>query len=450
MDKETLKYVLAYNTTRALPAATPRSMQLPLDARKIVTLVGIRRSGKTYMLYETMRRLEAQGIDRRRMIYLNFEDDRLLPIRMREFDLILRAHEELYPDFAREKKYLFFDEVQSAPGWEAFIRRLDDTESVRVFLTGSSSHLLSREIATGLRGRSISFEVFPLSFTEFLTFRGISHEPYSRRSESRMAAALTEYLAAGGLPEVVLAAPELRPRILREYIDLVFYKDLLERYKLTNPQALRLLLKHCLSRPASLLNVHKLYNDFRSQGLALSKDTLYHYVACLEESYLIFPLPVADRSIRKQAINPKKLHVVDWALGYPFAPETLIDAGRRLENAVFLHWRRRRADLGYFGGEREIDLVVGTDRPETLINVALSVTAQETWEREIGALAWAAAKRPGSPCVLIAHECSSRPPPAGIEVVEAWAYLLGLPESRNRGARAPRPRSGGRRKQSPS
>ncbi len=324
MEKETLKYVLAYNTTRALPSATPRALQLPLDVRKVITLVGIRRSGKTYVLYETMRRLEAQGVDRRRIIYLNFEDDRLLPIRTRELDLILRAHDELYPDFAREKKYLFFDEVRGAPGWEAFIRRVDDTEDVRIFLTGSSSHLLSREIATGLRGRSISYEVFPLSFAEFL-------------------------------------------------------------------------------QPASLLNVHKLYNDFRSQGLPLSKDTLYHYVACLEESYLIFPVPIADRSVRKRAMNPKKLHAIDWALGYPFLPETRIDTGKKLETAVFLHWRRQREDLGYLGGEREIDLVVGTDRPEALINVALSLTAQATWEREIGTLTRAGTRRPGARRFLVAH-----------------------------------------------
>lgn len=433
MDKESLKYVLAYHTTRQLPAVAPRALQLPLDARKVVTLVGIRRSGKTYVLYETMRRLAAGGVDRRRMIYLNFEDDRLLPIRPRELDLILRAHDELYPEFAGQRRYLFFDEVQNAPGWQQFIRRLDDTEDVRIFLTGSSSHLLSRELATGLRGRSISYEVFPLSFAEFLAFRGITHEPYSRRSESRVAAALTEYLMIGGLPEVVLADPDLRTRILREYVDLVFYKDLLERYNLANPQALRLLLKYCLGRPASLLNVHKLYNDFRSQGMSLSKDTLYHYVSCLEESYLIFPVPIADRSIRKQAINPKKLHAVDWALGYPFVPETRIDVGRKLEAAVFLHWRREREDLGYLGylgGEREVDLVVSVAQPEILLNVALSVIDQTTWEREIGALQWAGERIADARRVLVVQEQSNRKRPEGIEVREAWRYLLGIPERR--------------------
>lgn len=242
MDKETIKYILSQSTRRELPRAHPRALQLPLSSGKVVTLVGIRRSGKTYLLFETMRRLEAQGFDRRQQIYLNFEDDRLLPIRPRELDLILRAHEELFPEMAGRRKHLFLDEVQKAPGWETFVRRVHDTEDVQIFVTGSSSHLLTHEIATGLRGRSISFEVFPLPFAEFLGFRGLAHEPYSRVSEARMAAALLDYLTTGGLPEVVLAEPALRQRILSEYVDLVFYKDLVERYRVVNPQLLRRLL----------------------------------------------------------------------------------------------------------------------------------------------------------------------------------------------------------------
>ncbi len=427
VHKETLKYILVQNDARRLPRSVPRALQLPIDIRKVITLVGIRRSGKTYLLYDTMRRLIEAGIDRRRLIYLNFEDDRILPIRTRQLDLILRAHEELYPDLAGQKKYLFFDEIQNAPGWETFVRRVDDTEDVQIFLTGSSAHLLSREIATGLRGRSISFEVFPLSFPEYLRFRDIVHEPYSRRSEARLAAASTEYLTTGGLPEIVLADATLRPRILKEYVDLVFYKDLLERHRLSNPQALRQLLKYCLAQPASLLNVHKLYNDFPSQGMSLAKDTLYHYVRCLEESYLLFLLPIADRSVRKQAVNPKKMHTIDWALGFPFAPETHIDIGRRLETAVYLHARREREDLAYVGLEREIDLVLGSERPQALINVVLSLTKDASWQREIDALQWAGQRMPGARRMLVTHERGGRAAPEGIQIVDAWQYLLGGP-----------------------
>ena len=402
----------------------PRQLELPLDSNKVVTLVGIRRSGKTYLLYRTMHRLEARGVDRRRMLYLNFEDDRLLPIQTGELDLILRAHEELYPDVAGQKKYVFFDEVQNTPSWEIYLRRLHDTEEAGLFVTGSSSHLLSREIATGLRGRSVSYEVFPLSFPEFLEFRGLQHEPYSRVSESRMTSALEDYLQTGGLPEVVLADETLRPRILKEYVDLLFYKDLVERYRVANPHVMRLLLRHCLGHPAALLSVHKLYQDFRSRGVALSKDTLYNYLGYLEESFVVFPLPVAERSLRKQAVNPKKLHAIDWALAYPFVTEPNIDVGKKLETAVFLHWRRKREDLGYVARDGEIDLVVNRERPEHLINVAYSVTRSPTWEREIRALEAAAARFPRASRALVAHERASRKPPAGIHVVDAWRYLL--------------------------
>jgi hypothetical protein len=207
-------------------------------------------------------------------------------------------------------------------------------------------------------------------------------------------------------------------------VDLVFYKDLVERYGVGNPRVLRLLLGHCLGHPASLFNVHKLYQDFRSQGIGLSKDTLYNYLGYLEESFLVFPVPVAERSLRKQAANPKKLYAIDWALAYPFVAEPRVDVGRKLETAVFLHWRRQRDDLFYLGGDHEIDVVVGRDRPDNLINVAYSVSRSDTWDREIAGLEWAAARFPRTPRVLVAHERSARRPPAGIRIADAWRYLL--------------------------
>jgi len=426
MRKEALKYVLAENTARKFPATVPRALELPLNTNKITTLVGIRRSGKTYILYDIMRRLEARGVDRRQMILLNFEDDRLLPIKSQELDLILSAHTELYPELADRRKFFFFDEIHNAPRWESFVRRLHDTQDAQIFLTGSSSHLLARELATSLRGRTICYEVFPLSFAEFLRFRNLQHEPYSATSDSRIAASLNDYLATGGLPEVVLAEPDLRPRILKEYIDLVFYKDLVERYRIANPALLRQLLKQCLSQPASLLSPHKVYKDLRSQGYELSKDTLYRYLHYLEESYVVFLLSVAERSVRKRAMNPKKLHPVDWALGYPLVPASLIDFGHKLETAIYLHWRRQREDLGYLGGDREVDLVINPEQQELLINVSAHIDHPGIYEREIGGLEWAAGRMPRARCILIVQEIPARDVPKGIEVIEAWRYLLGV------------------------
>jgi hypothetical protein len=139
-----------------------------------------------------------------------------------------------------------------------------------------------------------------------------------------------------------------------------------------------------------------------SQGYELSKDTLYRYLHYLEESYIVFLLPVAERSIGKRAMNPKKLHAVDWALGYPLVPEPFINTGHKLESAIYLHWRRQREDLGYLGGEREI-----------------------------GGLEWAAGRMPRAKCILVVQESPARDMPKGIEVIEAWRYLLGIPEASN-------------------
>ena len=431
MDKERLKYVLREAENFALPAIRPRTLQLPLASGKVVVLVGIRRSGKTFILLDTIRRLVASGVDRRQIVQLSFEDDRLHPLRAAEFDLILQAHAELHPDLANRPRYFFFDEVQAASGWERFVRRLHDTRAGGIFLAGSSSHLLSREIATGLRGRCLAYEVFPLSFSEFLGFRGIMPEPYVAAAEARAAAALDDYLETGGLPEVVLAEEAIRPRVLKEYSDLVFYRDLMDRHRLANPAVMRELLRHCLASPASLLSPHKLYLDFRSRGLPLGKDTIYGYLAHLEEAFLIFLLPVAERSLRKRAMQPKKLHVVDWTLGYSYRPGAMIDRGRKLENAVFLHHRREREDLAYLGGAGEIDLVVGRDLPEAWVNTSWSLADDETWQRERAAL-----ERPGAPAkrVLVARETANRRAPAGARIVEAWRYLAGRSRSGAGGA----------------
>jgi len=427
VDKETLKQVFTAFAERGLPKVQPRALTLPLDSPRAVVSVGIRRSGKTCLLFDTMQRLVATGTDRRCLVHVNFEDDRLFPVRLTELDLILQAHAELYPDLAGQRRYLFLDEVQNVPGWEKFVRRVLDTEDARVFLTGSSSHLLTREVATAMRGRTLAYEVFPLSFAEFLAFRGIVPRAHSRASAAQCAAALREYLATGGFPEVVLAEGEVRPRLLKEYADLVLYKDLMERFNLDNPHLLKLLLKYCLTRPGTFLSVHKLYQDFRSQGLAVSKDTLYAYLDHLRESWVLFMLPKHDSSLRRQAVKPKKVFAVDPALAHPFAPEPLLDRGRKLENLVFLHWRRQREDLFYVADGYEVDLAVGEARCEALINVAYSLTAPEVFKRETDGLAKALRVCSGASATVVAEETTQAPPPPGIQVVPAWKYLLHPP-----------------------
>jgi predicted AAA+ superfamily ATPase len=224
MNKEALKYVLSQFTSRELPSVRARDLEVPLESGKVVGLVGVRRSGKTFLMFDMIRRLTEAGVDRRQVLYLNFEDDRLYPVAAPELDLILTAHAELYPDAAAQPRYVFLDEVQDVPGWERYVRRVYDTEQVHLFVSGSSSKVLTRDLAPAMRGRSLSFEVFPLSFAEYLRFCGITYEPYNRDDEARLAHALEQYLAWGGLPELVLADKALRPLILDEYAALLFFR----------------------------------------------------------------------------------------------------------------------------------------------------------------------------------------------------------------------------------
>ncbi|MEK7852269.1 MAG: AAA family ATPase, partial [Planctomycetota bacterium] len=173
MDSDNLKYVIRQFVERVLPACKPRELVLPTGTGKVVGLAGVRRSGKTFLFFDAIRRLATQGVERRQIVYLNFEDDRLHPILAENLDMVLRCWHEVFPETIGQHKFLFLDEVQNVPGWERWVRRLCDTEDVEVFVTGSSSRLLTRDLATALRGRSITREVFPLSFREYLAFRSI-------------------------------------------------------------------------------------------------------------------------------------------------------------------------------------------------------------------------------------------------------------------------------------
>ncbi len=423
VDKETIKYILYQFSERSLPRCIERDLVVPLDSGKVICLVGIRRSGKTFLLFNTIQRLLATGTDRRQILYLNFEDDRLFPVHVDEMDMILRAHGELFPDMLEKKRYIFLDEIQAVIGWERYVRRIYDTENVELFITGSSSELLARSLATALRGRSVFYDVFPLSFREFLRFRKLEYRPYSTNSEIRIRHALEEYVKWGSLPEVVLADPEMKSLILEEYVSLLFYRDILERFGVRNESMLRLLMKTCCSHPACLISVNKLYHDFKSMGFAVSKNTLYDYLNYLEEAHILFTLPVYTQSLRKQSQNPRKLHLIDVGLVQTYRPDPDSERGRKLENVVFLHERRKSRHIFYYQGKHEIDLII--EGPALVyLNTTWSISSPETMRRETAAMAFGAQKFPNAKGILICHENPSKTNEFPFMIKTAWKHLL--------------------------
>jgi predicted AAA+ superfamily ATPase len=397
-------------------------LEIPSGTGKIIGLAGVRRSGKTFLFFDKIRRLADSGTDRRCLLYLNFDDDRLHPIRPEEFDLVLRSLRELYPDTAGRRVHLFLDEVQSAPGWERWARRLQDTEDVEIFVTGSSSSLLRRDLSAALRGRSVTLEVFPLSFREHLSFRGVDVEPFDAVNESRLRSELESYLQWGGFPEVVLADAALRPLILEEYASLMLIRDLVERHDIRNERLMRTLLRHCYRNTATMVNVSKLHRDLASMGLSVAKNTLHEYLSHLEDAFLIFLLPKQETSIRKQEHNPKKLHVIDPGLISAFKAYPQRDIGHKLETAVFLHVRRRIRELFYHANAREIDLCDGEGR--MFVNTCWALDQPDTARREMDALASGRTRWPSADAGLVYHEYAPGLIPPDPAVQPAWRYLL--------------------------
>ena len=426
MNSDNLKYVLRQFVDRTLPSVHPRETVLPMGSGKVIGLAGVRRAGKTFLFFDTIRRLTEKGIDRRNIVYLNFEDDRLYPLRAEELDLILRCVHELFPETIDQRLYLFLDEVQNLPGWERWVRRIHDTEAVDIHVTGSSSKMLFRDLATALRGRSITLEVFPLSFREVLAFRGIEIRSYSSENESLVRRSLEDYLNWGGFPEIVLAEEALRSIILSEYASLMLYRDVVERYGVRNEILMREMLRHAFRNTANLINVSKLHRDMKSLGLNVSKNTLFEYLGYLEDAFLIFPLPLAAESLRKQAHNPKKLHVIDPGLISAFKANPGRDVGHKLETAVFLEVRRRRRDLHYHANGGEIDLCDGSG--SMFINTCWSLVEAETIEREAAQMALGRKLWPDADGRLLYHEYAPGSVASQIAGAQpAWRFLTESP-----------------------
>ncbi len=427
MNSDNLKFVLRELSERPLHKGHARDLSIPTDTGKVVGLSGVRRCGKTFLFFETMCQLMERGVPRERIVYLNFEDDRLHPIAANELDQVLRCQRELFAAARTGRIYLFLDEVQSAPEWQRWVRRLHDTEDISIFVTGSSSDLLQRDLSAAMRGRSITLDVFPLSFREFLRFRGIVPRDHDANSENEVRAALAEFLRWGGFPEVVVAAPELRPLILDEYASLMLWRDLVERHAIRNENVMRALLRHCFRNTASLLSLNKLHRDLESMGVSAGKNTLFDYCAMLEEGGLVHLLPVHDGSVRRQTRNPRKLHVVDPGLATAFAARAETDLGRRLESVVFLQCRRRSRVWHYALGEHEIDLCDAEG--SAFVNTCWNLVDPLTMNREEAALQFARTTLPAATGVLLWQEAvvdieqripGSRP---------VWRWLLEQPGS---------------------
>ncbi|HPL96617.1 MAG TPA: ATP-binding protein [Smithellaceae bacterium] len=378
---------------RTLPEPVPRIKEFFEITGKADVVIGMRRVGKTWFCYQKIRDLVASGIKRERLLHLNFEDDRLLEFNVGHFQEILDVYFGKYPEHRHTRCFFFFDEIQRIDQWEAFIRRLLDTENIQIFITGSSSKLLSSEIATGLRGRSLPIEIFPLSFEEYLSFHGLLSErpkTFGANTVALLRKSIRDYLEVGGFPEVQNLERILRIEVLQGYIDAVLLKDIVERHKIGNVLVLKHLVRHIMGASGGQFSVNKFFNTMKSLGIKCTKNSLYEYLDHLTDAFLFYRVPIHGRSERSRLIHPAKIYAIDTGLLNAMTVSNSGDYGRLLETMVYLHLRRRNDDVEYVVSKdgRETDFLAREriSGERHLIQACWEMSDKKTFARELAGL----------------------------------------------------------------
>jgi len=423
--KNVLKNIIANFHSTRLRSSSARDIRLPLDSGIIISVTGVRRSGKTYLLYETIKRILANNVPKRNILYINFEDERLT-LDQNQLDLILQAYQELYPKLDLAECYFFFDEIQNIAGWEKFIRRIFDTVSKKIFITGSNSRLLSAEIATELRGRTISYTLYPLSFREYLSFSKADTDYYATSQRINILKHFDSFLVYGGFPELIDLDETLKTKKIQDYFNSIIYRDLIERYNISNPVILKFFLKKVLAQVTKPVSINKIYNDLRSIGYKISNNLLYEYLDYIQTSYTAILINKFEYSEIKQAKSEKKAYAIDngilSAVDYSFSE----NRGKLLENLTALEILKSGKDLMYFRSTLECDFIIRDKKTFSPVQVSYSIADQDTKEREINGLLRACGylKVKKGKIVTYEDEGNLRISNTEIEILPAYKYFL--------------------------
>lgn len=429
---------LRESLTEPLPAGTPRvvagRVMLP---NKATAVIGMRRAGKTTFMHQLRRERFASGVPRERLPFINFEDERLAGLTAERLGLLLEEYYRMHPALRGTETVTWcLDEIQSVPGWERFVRRVLDSEKVEVFLSGSSAALLSRELATAMRGRAWEVVIHPFSFEEALRHAG--EEPpgnaaaLAARSRSALERRFLDYLASGGFPEAQGLDAATRQRLLRDYVDVALLRDVVERHGVSNVIGLRWLVRHLLGNAGGLFSVEKFHATLRSQGLSIAKDTVHQLLGHLEDCFLVRTVWVEAQSERRRMVNPRKAYPVDPGLIPVFDRTGRANLGHALETAVLLELERRHATVTYVRTREghEVDFLARDPVGHVeLIQVCADPGEADVLARELRALDEARREHPDATCRLLTltHDSIPDEVPRGCVAEPAYAWMLTSP-----------------------
>ncbi len=427
--KETLLAVVAeWLEEGEIPPLMPR-VQHTIESEnldRILAIVGPRRAGKTYFMYQLIQSLIQSGqYSKEDILFIDFEDYRLSGFTGTDMDELLAAFYQLsgrYPSF------LFFDEVQNLLDWNRVLRTLHNRRRFKIIVSGSNSKLLGREIATELRGRYQYILMLPFSFREYLRYLGISFTLASIHTAVRgsILAAFEDYIRHGGFPEVIMSHSENeRRKLLQSYYKTIFYRDILERYNIKARHILDVLMNDFLETYSGTFSITRFEKHLRNNGLPGSKRTIANYLHYLWEAFFIIANEKFSFSPRRRTMNPKKTYLIDTGfatLGHPFTE----NRGRILENVVAIELFRRDMEMYYFKNKNECDFIVKH-------GIRLKCAVQVCWEvsernkkREIGGLieACKAFDLPEGFILTYDQEQQQQVDDVKISILPVWKWLI--------------------------
>lgn len=439
---------VAEGASDTLPSLMPRDLSLgaplvPAKGNTVKIVAGVRRSGKTYRLYQEMSRLLDQGTPRSHMLYFNFDDERLRPYATEELDEMLNAYLRIRPEARAEGCNLFLDEIQEVPEWGAFLRRVVDSWNATIYVTGLSSRMLSSEMPSEFRGRALTYELFPMSFSEYCRYHGvrIPVNPAMVTVDERAALrnALDAYLLRGGFIAAQDISRQEAFQLLQGYVAQTVSQDVCERHGIQNARAARAFVSRCLASSGRELSISKASAALKSQGASVARETLSDLLGYYEESYLVFQVRELSRKLAENTRSVSKVYAVDPGLCVAYSPAASRDVGQRLETAVFDALRREcgflrkdaisRAFIDEGSRRHEVDFVVGDallGEKLKLIQVCLSLAEPATRTRELAALAAAMRKLDWDEAFVVTMDEREDVslPEGNVHVVPAWEWLL--------------------------
>lgn len=420
MNRDTLKQILIDQKETYLNN-TIITRQYLLEENVNYCFVGIRRTGKSYLMYQQIKQLESKGVPLSQIVYVNFEDERLLETKVTDLNTILEIGLEM--SGSANKPYLFLDEIKNINGWEKFVRRIADMK-YRINITGSNSKMLSSEIASTLGGRFIIMNVYPYSFTEYLTANHREKnylDVISTQDRADVLSLYNEYVTFGAFPELVDI--KNKRAFLSSIYQTIYLGDIITRNKISNDFAIKLILKKIAESVTKPLSFSRLTNILKSTGMAIGKQTVINYVGYMTDSYLLFTLQNYAAKLVDKETSPKYYFMDTGLLGL-----MLLDSkSAQLENLVAIELIRRYGveNVFFFENNVEIDFYIPSE--SLAIQVSLQVLDDiDTKERETRAFAKLNNFIPGSKCILITNseETNLEYDGIDIEVIPIWKWLL--------------------------